>query len=62
MPHSMRALAEKSVVQTREHYWNKQVGELAAQAGEIRTLSTKLTADVAAPIRVQAAQGLDKAT
>ena len=110
MPHSMRTLAEKSVVQTRElcersvetvleswerfvdagqgamalnrkaidiarrnintgfgfavslakaknlaevmelqaAYWNNQLGELAAQAGEIRTLSTKVTANVAA--------------
>jgi hypothetical protein len=116
MPHSMRTLAEKSVVQTRElcersletvleswerfvdagqgavalnrkaidiarrnittgfglavslagaknmaeimelqaAYWRKQLGELAAQAGEMRTLSTNVTADVAAPIRTRA--------
>ena len=29
-------------------YWRKQLNELAAQAGEMRTLSTKATADVAA--------------
>jgi|SRR5262245_10649238 len=34
-------------------YWRKQLGELAVQAGEIRTLSTKVTADVAAPIKAQ---------
>jgi hypothetical protein len=127
MPHSMRTLAEKSVVQTRElcersletvleswerfvdagqgavtlnrkaidiarhnvntgfglavslakaktlaevmelqaAYWRKQLGELAAQAGEMRTLSTKVTADVTAPIRAQVARGskdLHKAT
>jgi hypothetical protein len=27
-------------------YWRKQLGELAAQAGEMRTLSAKVTADV----------------
>jgi hypothetical protein len=32
-------------------YWRKQLSELATQAGEMRTLSTKMTADVAAPIR-----------
>jgi hypothetical protein len=31
-------------------YWRKQLGELAAQAGEMRTLSAKMTADVVAPI------------
>ena len=35
-------------------YWRKQLGELAVQAGEIRTLSTKVAADVAAPIKAQA--------
>src|SRR6478736_659162 len=34
-------------------YWRNQVGELAAQAGEIRTLSSKVTADVSAPIKAQ---------
>ena len=33
-------------------YWRKQLGELAAQAGEMRTLSTEVTADVAAPTQV----------
>jgi len=32
-------------------YWRKQLGELAAQVGEMRTLSAKAAADVAAPIR-----------
>ena len=39
-------------------YWRKQVGELASQAGEMRTLSTKVTADVAAPIRAQVTRGM----
>ena len=46
-------------------YWRKQLGELAAQAGEMRTLSTKVTADVAAPIKAQVTRrtkGLYKTT
>ena len=42
-------LAEAMELQTT--YWRKQVGELASQAGEMRTLSTKVTADVTAPSR-----------
>jgi hypothetical protein len=38
-------------------YWRKQLGELAAQAAEMRTLST-MTADVAAPIRAQVRRGI----
>ena len=40
-------LAEAMELQTT--YWRKQVGELASQAGEMRTLTTKVTADVTAP-------------
>ena len=36
-------LAEAMELQTS--YWRKQVGELASQAGEMRTLTTKVTAD-----------------
>jgi hypothetical protein len=39
-------------------YWRQQLGELAAQAGEMRTLSTKVTADVAAPIKAQVTRGM----
>ena len=42
-------VAEAMELQTT--YWRKQVGELAAQAGEMRMLSTKVTADVTAPTR-----------
>jgi hypothetical protein len=35
-------------------YWRKQLGELAAQAGEMR----KVTADVAAPIKAQVTRGM----
>ena len=40
-------LAEAMELQTT--YWRKQVGDLASQAGEMRTLTTKVTADVTAP-------------
>jgi hypothetical protein len=50
--HSTKNLAEAMELQAA--YWRKQLGELAVQAGEIRTLSTKVAADVAAPIKAQA--------
>ena len=56
-------VAEAMELQTT--YWRNQVGELASQAGEMRTLSTKVTADVAAPIKAQVTRrmrGLHKAT
>ena len=49
-------LAEAMELQTT--YWRKQVGELASQAGEMRTLTTKVTADVAAPIKSQVTRGM----
>jgi hypothetical protein len=49
-------LAEAMELQTA--YWRKQVGELAAQAGEMRTLTTKVTADAAAPIEAQVTRGM----
>jgi hypothetical protein len=51
-----KSLAEAMELQTA--YWRKQVGELAAQAGEMRTLITKVTADVAAPIKAQVTRGM----
>jgi hypothetical protein len=55
-------VAEAMELQTT--YWRNQVGELAAQAGEMRTLSTNVTADVAAPIKevTRRVRGLHKAT
>jgi hypothetical protein len=49
-------LAEAMELQTT--YWRKQFGELASQAGEMRTLSTKVTADVASPIKAQLTRGI----
>jgi len=51
-----RNLAEAMELQAT--YWRNQVGELSSQAGEMRTLSTKVTADVAAPIKAQVARGM----
>jgi len=39
-------------------YWRKQLGELASHAGEMRTLSTKVTTDVTAPIKAQVTHSL----
>jgi hypothetical protein len=53
------------VMELQAAYWRKQLGELATQSEEMRTLSTKVTADVAAPIKVQVTRGrkgLHKAT
>ena len=40
-------------------YWKKQLGTFQSQAEEMRTLSSKVTADAAAPIRAQMSRGLD---
>jgi hypothetical protein len=53
-----RAKNLTEVMELQAGYWRKQLGELAAQAGEMRTLSTKVTADVAAPIRAQVTRGM----
>ena len=51
-----RNLAEAMELQAT--YWRKQLGELSSQAGEMRTLSTKVTAEVAAPIKAQVTRGM----
>jgi hypothetical protein len=53
-----RAKSLAEVMELQAAYWRKQLSELAAQAGEIRTLSTQVTADVAAPIRAQVTRGM----
>ena len=56
-----RLAGAKNVAQAMElqtTYWRNQVGELAAQAGEMHTLSTKVTADVASPIKAQVTRGM----
>ena len=49
-------LAEAMELQTS--YWRKQVGELASQAGEMRTLTSKVAADMAAPTMAQVTRGM----
>ena len=41
-------------------YWRKQFGALAAQAEEVRALSTKVTADAAEPIKAHATSSMDQ--
>jgi hypothetical protein len=51
-----KSVAEAMELQTA--YWRKQFGELAAHAGEMRTLSSKVTTDAAAPRRAQVTRGM----
>ena len=44
------------MVELQATYWRKQFGLLADQAGEVRALSIKVTADTAAPIKTQMAR------
>jgi phasin len=48
------------IVQLQAAYWQKQFSILTAQAEEVRTLSTKTTADAAAPIKAHVARGVDE--
>ena len=47
------------IVELQSAFWRKQFGVLTAQAEEVRTLSTKVTADAAEPIKSQMARGMD---
>ena len=51
-------LAETLELQTA--YWRKRFGDVTAQAEEMRTLATKVTADVAAPIQAQVTGGPER--
>jgi hypothetical protein len=48
------------VVELRAIYWRKQLSDLAAQAEEVRELSAKLAADMAAPIKAHVSRSLDE--
>jgi phasin family protein len=48
------------IVELQAAYWRKQFDALTAQAEEVRTLSAKVTADAAAPIKAQVARGMDE--
>ena len=54
----VRAKNLAEAMELQATYWRKQLGELVAEAGEMRTLSTKVTADVAAPIKAQVTRGM----
>jgi phasin len=41
-------------------YWRKQFGALAAQAEEVRALSTKVTADTAEPVKAHVPRGMNE--
>jgi hypothetical protein len=41
-------------------YWRKQFDALTAQAEEVRTLSTKVTADTAPSMEEHVARGVDE--
>jgi phasin len=41
-------------------YWRKQLSTLGAQAEEVRTLSTQVTADVTEPIKAQVTRGMEE--
>jgi phasin len=49
------------IVELQAAFWRKQFGVLTAQAEEVRALSTKVTADIAEPIKSHMARGADGA-
>jgi len=55
-----RAKDLAEMVELQAAYWQKQFSALTTQAEEVRALSTKVTADAAAPIKAQVARGVDE--
>ena len=53
-----RTLAE--MVELRATYWRKQLSTLSAQAEEVRALSTKVAADMAAPIKAHVTRSIEQ--
>ena len=53
-----RTLTE--MVELRATYWRKQLSALAAQAEEVRALSTKMAADMAAPIKAHVTRSIEQ--
>jgi len=47
------------MVELQAAFWRKQFGILAAQAEEVRALSTKVATDAAEPIKAHVARGAD---
>ena len=48
------------VIELQAAYWRRQFGALAAQAEEMHTLSTQVTADAAKPIKEQVTRDVDE--
>ena len=48
------------VIELQAAYWRRQFSALAAQAEELRMLSTQVTADAAKPIEEQVTRGFDQ--
>jgi hypothetical protein len=48
------------VIELQAAHWRKQFSALAAQAEEVRMLSTQVTADAAKPIKEQATRGFNE--
>jgi hypothetical protein len=57
-----RAKNLAEAVEVQAAYWRKQFGELRMQAEEVRALSTKVTANVAEPIKAQATHSINEST
>ena len=53
-----KTLAEAMELQAT--FWRKQLGVFGAQAEEVRTLSTRVTSDVAEPIKAQVTRGMEE--
>ena len=53
-----KTLAE--MVELRATYWRNQLSALAAQAEEVRALSTKVAADMAAPINAHVTRSIEQ--
>jgi hypothetical protein len=53
-----RTLAE--MVELPATYWRKQLNALSAQAEEVRTLSTKVAADMVAPINAHLTRSIEQ--
>ena len=48
------------MVELRATYWRKQLSALSAQAEEVHALSTKVAADMAAPIKAHVTRSIEQ--
>jgi phasin len=49
-----------NIIELQTAYWRKQFGALTGQAEEVRTLSTKVTADAVEQVKSQVTSGVDE--